>query len=206
LKLHTGPQDLDPLDPDDDDEDHKAAGGAPPPLLLSMAWIRSTPSADGKSPVAGSKEPTPWPHIFTARPHITSTLFVFKIQRSRHADAGEGGPNSTDPETLKLEDVESSTTAPRREPSPEGKSSATKTLHRPHHRLLSAADQQPRHPTLCTSRESSIPHPPAAVAAAGGGEIERFDGERGGFPGGFRKSPIPYCSGRIGTTKLRLDG
>jgi hypothetical protein len=185
LKLHTGPQDLDPLDPDDDDEDHKAAGGAPPPLLLSMAWIRSTPSADGKSPVAGSKEPTPWPHIFTARPHITSTLFVFKIQRSRHADAGKGGPNSTDPETLKLEDVESSTTTPLREPSPEGKSSA---------------DQLPRHPTLCTSREPSTPHPPTA----GGGEIERFDGERGGFQSGFRKSPIPYCSGRIGTTKLRF--
>jgi hypothetical protein len=50
---------MDP-DEDDDDEDQKATGGAPPPLLLSKAWIRSTPSADGKLLVAGSIEPTPW--------------------------------------------------------------------------------------------------------------------------------------------------
>jgi hypothetical protein len=91
--------------------------------------------------------------------------------------------------------VESSTTAPRREPSPEGKSSTTKTPHRPHHRLLSAADQQPRDPTLYTSRRSTIPHPPAAGAAAGGGGIDRPDGERGGFPGGFKKSPNPTVAG-----------
>jgi hypothetical protein len=42
-----------PLDPDEEDE-LDAAGGAPPPLHPLMAWIRCSPSADGKSPVASS--------------------------------------------------------------------------------------------------------------------------------------------------------
>jgi hypothetical protein len=62
-----------------------------------MAWIKHGPSADGKSPVAGSWEPTPRSTIAIARLRISTFFLLHELRPVLHAMAGEGKKGSTDP-------------------------------------------------------------------------------------------------------------
>jgi hypothetical protein len=118
-----------------------------------------------------------------------------KLRLDRHAAAGEGRPNSPDPQTLKLGEDEDMATRLLEAPSPEREIFATKRRAD-----LAASSSAPPasdqdNPTLYTGRGSTIPHPPAAGATAGGEGISDPTACEVDFPEVFRKNAPPYCSG-----------
>jgi hypothetical protein len=95
-----------------------------------------------------------------------------ELRLDRHAAAGEGLTNSTDPRIRELGEDESSTAELRRAP-PSKRTSSISKRHADRTTTFSAPPAgHLEYPTLCTSRGSTIPRPPAAGAAAGGGGID----------------------------------
>ena len=106
--------------------------------------------------------------------------------RSSSSPAGseDGDPGradgSVDP---RPPEVARATARPRRPSTQKGKHADTK----PPAASITASTTPPAgslpRPTLYTSQDPGFPHPPAAGAAAGGGENPRIAGERGGLTG-----------------------
>jgi hypothetical protein len=59
--------------------------------------------ADGKSPIAGSTDPTRW--IAVAVAQVFNTIsFLFDLRIHRHSGSGRGTPSSADPLIRQLEE------------------------------------------------------------------------------------------------------
>jgi hypothetical protein len=103
--------------------------------------------------------------------HLEITIvFNFRHRILHLHGSGRGTRNSPRPQTAELGEVERLTKKPRGAPSPERKRRDTK-----HPADSTTASKTPPagtqpNSTLYTSRDPWFPHPPAAGAAAGGGE------------------------------------
>jgi hypothetical protein len=137
-----------------------------------MTWFGCIPCTGGKSPVAGSREPTSLVLLSIAWFQTSAFIFFNSIQRDRHAVAGDGETNSSDPETLELGEGEISTAELPRAPPPERVRSPPKSLADRATTSSAPPAGHPEKPTLCTGQGTPIPHPPAAGAAAGGRGID----------------------------------
>jgi hypothetical protein len=74
-----------------------AVGGVPLPLLGNSSWIGASPMAAGKSPIAGSVDPTRWSAVVVAMNAITIFTFIFKLRILHHAGSGWGTTSAPDP-------------------------------------------------------------------------------------------------------------
>lgn len=146
--------------------------------------------AGGKSPIAGSWDPTRRDAVDAAVGKNTIFNLIFKHRDRRLLDPGRGTTNSIDPWTTELGEVDRLTKMLRGTPSSEGERADTK-----HHTDSFPASRKPPagtkpSPTLYTSLDPWIPQPPAARAAVGGGGIHGPAASEVGRRGGFKKSPL----------------
>ena len=114
--------------------------------------------ADGKSPIAGSANPTRRNAVVVVAVIFNAIFtFFFTHQDRRLVDPERGTTNSPDPRTAELEEVSCLTKKLRGAPSPEGKHADTK--HHPDRIPASktpSARPEPT-PTLCTCLDPWIP-------------------------------------------------
>jgi hypothetical protein len=165
-----------------------------------MPWIGVSPEAAGKSSIAGFADRTRRNAAIVALDFNTiSTTLILRIRRT---GSGRGTPSAATPKTSDLDEDGHRAKELRRPPMREGRAAATT-----HHTAAITASMTtpaeiPPNPTLCTSLDLRIPHPPAAEATAGGGGIRRSEASEVGRRRSFRNRLSGYCSGREEASKF----
>ena len=147
----------------------------------------ASPKAAGKSPIAGSEDPTRRSTAVVADRFNAIFTSNFKHRDHHLLDPGRGSTHSIDPWTAEHGEVGSLTKMLRRAPSPEGEHTDTKLRTS----SIPASETPPAGtrtcPTLYTSLDPWIPQPPATGAAGVGGGIHGPAASEVGKLSGFRK-------------------
>ena len=124
--------------------------------------------AAGKSPIAGSADPTRRNAVIAALEVNAIFSFNLLLRIHRHIGSGRGTTNAPDPQTGELGDVDHLTKKLQGAPPREGKPADSKTRTDATSTSMAPPAGNLPDPTLCTGRDLRFPQPPAAEAAAGG--------------------------------------